>query len=334
MKTITIADVAKHAKVSKSTISQYLNNRFDYMGEETKKRIEITISELGYQPNIIARSLKQKSTMTIGVIVANILHTFSTQVLRAIEDICHENDFHVIVCNADDDPVKEKKYIDMLRAKQVDGLIIFPTGENIELFQKMVKEEYPIVFLDRTLSEVKISSVMLDNEKASSLAVNYFIEKGYQRIGIVTTSIIRNISPRVERIKGYKKALEENNLPVRNEYIKSLDLNKIQAGLNEMLLMENPPDAILAGNDLALNEILKFVKEKNLKVPEDIAVVGIDDVSFASLFSPPLTTIAQPTFEMGKRAAELLLSKIQKEEAENLEHVDRFEPILIIRESC
>jgi LacI family kdg operon repressor len=334
MKSITIADVAKHAKVSKSTVSQYLNNRFDYMGEATKKRIEISISELGYQPNIIARSLKQKSTMTIGVIVANILHAFSTQVLRAIEDICHENDFHVIVCNADDDPVKEKKYIDMLLAKQVDGLIIFPTGENIELYQKMVIEEYPIVFLDRTLSEVKISSVMLDNEKASSLAVNYFIEKGYQRIGIVTTSIIRNISPRVERIKGYKQALEENNIPLRNEYIKSLDLNQIQAGLKEMLSIENPPDAILAGNDLALNEILKFVKEKRLKVPEDLAVVGIDDVSFASLFSPPLTTIAQPTFEMGKRAAELLLSKIQKEETNNLEHIDRFEPILIIRESC
>src|SRR5690554_6439026 len=133
MKRITIADVAKHAGVSKSTVSQFLNKRYDYMGEDTKKRIEDSIKQLHYRPNILARSLKQKSTTTIGIIVANILHNFSTQVMRAIEDVCHKYDFHVIVCNADDNPDKEKNYIEMLQAKQVDGIILFPTGDNEEL---------------------------------------------------------------------------------------------------------------------------------------------------------------------------------------------------------
>lgn len=129
MKRITIQDVARLAGVSKSTISQYLNKRYDYMSEETKKRIEAAINELGYEPNFIARSLKQKKTSTIAVIVANILHSFSTKVIRAVEDYCNENGFHVIVCNADDDPEKEANYIRMLRAKQVDGMIVFLRAE-------------------------------------------------------------------------------------------------------------------------------------------------------------------------------------------------------------
>ena len=331
MKSITIADVAKCAEVSKSTVSQYLNNRFDYMGEDTKQRIAKAIEELGYQPNIVARSLKQKSTSTIGVIVANILHTFSTQVIRAIEDICHEIDFHIIVCNADDDPQKEKKYIDMLRAKQVDGMIIFPTGDNVALYKKLAREKYPIVFVDRLVSEISNPSVMLENEKASQLAVEHFMKKGHRKIGIITTSIIENISPRTERISGYKKALIQNDLPINEEYIKSLDLHKIQEGMKEMLSAENPPEAILAGNDLAFIEILKYIKTNNLKISEDIDVIGIDDVPFASFYNPALTTIAQPTFEMGKKAAELLLSKIKKEDDESDNQVYRFDPQIIIR---
>lgn len=331
MKSITIVDVAQIAKVSKSTVSQYLNNRFDYMGEDTKQRIAKTIKELGYHPNIVARSLKQKSTATIAVIVANILHTFSTEVIRAVEDICHEIDFHIIVCNADEDPKKEKKYIDMLRAKQVDGLIIVPTGDNISMYEKLIKEKYPIVFIDRSVSGISIPSVMLDNEKASQLAVEHFIKKDLRKIAIMTTSIIQDITPRNERIKGYEKALLQNDLPINEKYIRSLELHKIQEGMKEMLSSGNPPEAILAGNDLAFIEILKFMKENALKIDEDLHVIGIDDVPFASFYNPPLTTIAQPTFEMGKKAAELLLSKIKKEEDGLDKQFYRFEPKIIIR---
>ncbi|WP_264740922.1 LacI family DNA-binding transcriptional regulator [Cytobacillus firmus] len=333
MKTVTMADVAQHAKVSKSTVSQYLNKRFDYMGEDTKKRIEAAINELGYRPNIVARSLKQKSTTTIGVIVANILHSFSTQVIRAIEDMCHDSDFHTIVCNADDDPIKEKKYIEMLRAKQVDGIILLPTGDNADLYNEMLKEKYPVVFVDRTVPDVPIPSMLLNNEKAAGLGVQHFIDNGYRKIGIIT-NVIRNVTPRMERLNGYKKTLELNGLPLRKEYIKSLEVSKIKEGLKEMLELADPPKAILAGNDLTLIEILKYVKENNLKVPEDLAIIGIDDVSFASFYEPGLTIVAQPAFEIGKKAAELLLNKIQKKAAAEEKLVYRFEPKLIIRESC
>ncbi|MGO4889184.1 LacI family DNA-binding transcriptional regulator [Anaerobacillus sp. MEB173] len=333
MRKVTITDVAKKANVSKSTVSQYLNKRFDYMAEKTKERIEQAIEELGYKPNIVARSLKQKSTSTIGVIVANILHAFSTQVIRAIEDYCHEYGFHIIVCNADDEPEKEKKYIEMLLAKQVDGLIIFPTVGNVDTYQDLVKANYPVVFIDRMVHDVKIPSVMLNNEKASDLAVTHFAEKGYKKIGIITTSVSHNVTPRIERVKGFKKSLVENNLPVINDFIKSLEVDEIQQGLKDMLQQENCPDALLAGNDLVLMEILKYVKDHSINIPTELAVIGIDDVEFAGVYYPTLTTIAQPTFEMGLKAATLILDKLQNKEIDS-EEIYRFEPTLISRESC
>src|SRR5690625_4120323 len=146
------------------------------MGVKTKEKIKVAIKDLGYQPNIVARSLKLKKTTTIGVIVANILHELSTHVIRAIEDVCNELEFHMIVCNADDEPEKEKRYIEMLRAKQIDGIIIFPTGGNLELYKQMSLENYPLIFMDRLISEVSITSVLLNNELAVSLAVDEFVK--------------------------------------------------------------------------------------------------------------------------------------------------------------
>ncbi|MFK3960698.1 LacI family DNA-binding transcriptional regulator [Guptibacillus hwajinpoensis] len=333
MRTVTMADVAKKAQVSKSTVSQYLNKRYDYMSEKTKVRIEEAIKELGYQPNIVARSLKQKSTKTIGVIVANILHTFSTEVSRAVEDVCHEKGFHTIICNADDDPVKEKRYIEMLRAKQVDGLIIFPTGNNRELYKQMLDEEYPLVFLDRLVPDIPASSIMLNNEKASELAVEHFVRKGHKRIAIMTTSFIDNISSRYERVEGYKKALIERNIELKEDYIQCVDPDLIASSLEKMLALPSPPDCIIAGNDFVLKEVLRFAKQQSLRIPEDLSVIGIDDVPYASFFTPPITAVAQPTFKMGKMAAEILLDKINKTTRINDQPEYRFEPKLMIRES-
>ncbi|MGV2620387.1 UNVERIFIED_CONTAM: substrate-binding domain-containing protein [Halobacillus marinus] len=329
--TVTIADVAKHADVSKSTVSQYLNKRYTYMGEKTKERIEASIQELGYQPNIVARSLKQKSTKTIGVIVANILHTFTTEVTRAIEDYCHGEDFHTIICNADDDPVKERHYIEMLRAKQVDGLIIFPTGNNLSLYRQMKDASYPVVFLDRTITDVHIPTVSLDNRKASKLAVDHLVEEGYERIAVITTSILEHISTRIDRIEGYKEAMSNHGIAVSEDYIVSAEPQGLTDQLEELLRLDTPPDALLAGNDLVLIEILKYAKRKNLVIPDELALIGIDDVSFAGFYSPAITTVAQPTFKMGKKAAELLLNQITKKEIRESDL--RFQPTLMIRDS-
>lgn len=324
-----MADVAKIAGVSKSTVSQFVNKRFDYMGEETRMRIERAIEELGYQPNIIARSLKQKRTSTIGVIVANILHSFSTQVIRAIEDTCRENDFHVIVCNADDDPGKEEKYIQMLLAKQVDGLVIFPTGGNLELYDSMVKVNYPVVFIDRIIEGVAIDSFLLDNESASLLAVEHLVNQGHKLIGMVTPSVERRITPRIERIRGYKKALQKYGLPENEGYVKSMNMEDLKYGLAEMFSMSEPPTALIASNDLSLFEILKFAKERKLEIPEDLAVIGIDNVPFATIFEPSLSVLSQPTFEIGNKAAEVLLHKIENRDEAAESKVYRFQSTLL-----
>jgi LacI family transcriptional regulator, kdg operon repressor len=333
MKRVTIADVAREANVSKSTVSQYMNKRYEYMGEQTRARIEKAIKSLGYQMNFVARSLKQKRTSTIGVIVANILHAYSTQVIRSIEDICNAEDMHVIVCNADDDPAKEKKYINMLRAKQVDGLIVFPTGGNVGLYEAMVKENYPLIFMDRIVKDVSVDTFLLDNAEAVNLGVSHFVEKGHRRIGMITTSLIQNVTSRVERIAGFKKALVSHGIEPNEQFIKGLAVPDIKQGFKAMFALAEPPTAILAGNDLSLMEILKGAKECHLKIPQDLAIIGIDKLSFAELFSPPLTTISQPAFEMGTDAAKLLLEKIN-ERNENTAQIHRYPGTLIVRESC
>ncbi|MDN4071841.1 LacI family DNA-binding transcriptional regulator [Fictibacillus terranigra] len=333
MKNITIADVAKHAKVSKSTVSQFLNKRFDYMSEKTKKKIEETIKELNYQPNIVARSLKQKATFTVGVVVANILHTFSTQIIRAMEDAFHEQGYQIIVCNADDEPEKEKKYIEMLLAKQVDGIMIFPTGCNLDLYERMKRQQFPVVFIDRTIKDLNIATVMLDNQMAAKLAVSQFVKNGRKRIALITTSIIRNISPRVERLEGFKNALADHGLPVNKAYLKSASADQLPAVLEEMFNLPAPPDALLAGNDIVLYEVLRFMKKRNLTIPGDAAVIGIDDVPFASFFTPPISTVAQPVAEMAEKAVELLLFQIKNKEDREFEDIFRYKPSLIERDS-
>ncbi|MFJ9463140.1 substrate-binding domain-containing protein [Viridibacillus arvi] len=332
MERVTMADVANKANVSKSTVSQYINNRFEYMSLETKKRIECAIEELNYQPNIIARSLKQKKTYTIGVIVANILHTFSTQVIRAIEDECQRKNVNVIVCNADDQPSKERKYIETLRAKQVDGLIIFPTGGNLDLYKKLEKSGYPLVFVDRTVENTDITSVLLDNEKASSLAVDHLVGKGYRNIAFLTTSIEMNITPRIERMDGFKKALQKHNLPLLEQFYAGEEIHKMQGKMHFMFSQDKVPDAIICGNDLTLLEVLKFCRKKALTIPTDVALVSIDEVSFSEIYNPPITVVTQPSYEIGTYAAKQLLQKA--DEHEKIEEIIiRFEPKLVVRSS-
>ncbi len=331
-KRITIHHVAKKAGVSKSTVSQFLNGRYDYMGDKTKKRIEEVVKQLNYQPNIIARSLKTKTTSTIGVIVANILHTFSTQVIRSIENICHEQEISTIICNADNNPEKERHYIQTLLSKQVDGLIVIPMEENADRYNELIKQGYPIVFMDRIIDQVNTESVLLDNELASKLAINHLLDNDYQNIAIITTPVKKGITPRIERINGYKKALQQNSMEVREEFIRSAPLSQIKFELDQLFQLDSPPDAIFSGNDLTLVEVLTYFKEKNLMIGKDIGIVTIDEVAYASFFKPSLTTLKQPTFEMGKKAAEILLAKINQMSIQS-NKIIRYRPELIIRKS-
>lgn len=333
MKKITMQDVALKAGVSKSTVSQYINNRYEFMGVSTKLRVEEAIKELGYIPNHVAKSLKQKRSGTIGVIVANILHTFSTEIIRAIEDVCERNGCHLFVCNADDQPEKERLYINMLLAKQVDGLIIFPTNGNQEYYKQLKKEEFPIVFVDRMIDEPIYPTILLDNVSASKVAVEKLVEKGRKRIGLVSTSIAQKVTPRIERISGFKKALSSNGLIGEAGWIVAEERHLIEKGLHVLWENENRPNAFFATNDLALIELLKFIKKNNLAVPKDVSIITIDDSPFLEIATTPISVIKQPTFEMGKDAAELLLQMIVSKKIDEIYEERRYSPVLIERES-
>ncbi|PIC67831.1 LacI family transcriptional regulator [Sporosarcina sp. P21c] len=330
---VTMADVAKKAGVSKSTVSQFINERYEFMAEKTKVKIQQSIEELGYIPNNMARSLKRKESNTIGIIVANILHTFSTEVIRAIEDVCEEKGVHVFVCNADDNPQKERSYIDMLRAKQVDGLIIFPTVGNEDLYADLRKNNFPIVFVDRRTENSYYPTIMLDNHKASEMAIDQFIEVGKNKIAIVSTSIERKVIPRIERIEGYQLKMKACSLPVEDSWLVATERENIMDALQVLWDKEEKPNAFYAINDLALMELMKFIKINNLLIPQDVAVIGLDDSPFLEVFTPAITVIKQPTFQMGMEAAQLLLKIIHDKEIPDDLEVQRYMPHLLKRES-
>lgn len=330
---VTMADVAKKAGVSKSTISQYINKRYEFMAETTREKIRQSIEELDYIPNNMARSLKRKESNTIGIIVANILHTFSTEIIRAIEDVCEEKEVHVFVCNADDNPQKERSYINMLRAKQVDGLIIFPTVGNEDLYNDLRKNDFPIVFVDRKTGNSYYPTIMLDNQKASEMAINQFVEAGKNKIAIVSTSIERKVIPRIERIEGYRNKMKALALPIEESWIVATNRNKIVERLQAMWDKEEKPNAFYAINDLALMELMKFIKKNNLSIPQEVAVIGLDDSPFLEVFTPAITVIKQPTFQMGTEAAQLLLKIIHDKEIPDDLEVQRYAPQLLKRES-
>ncbi|KKK38181.1 LacI family transcriptional regulator [Mesobacillus campisalis] len=334
MKKITMKDVADKAGVSKSTVSQYINNRYEYMAPATKERIENAIEELGYVPNYVAKSLKQKKTATIGVIVANMLHSFTTEIIRVIEDTCNQNDFHIFVCNADDNPEKEQAYITMLMAKQVDGLIIFPTMGNRELYKQLKKAQFPVVFIDRKVEPVLFPTFMLDNDKTSELAVERFIKRGRTKICLVGQSIESGITPRIERIGGYKKALFHNGLHVNEKWIITGDSDGINQQLQSLWQDEEArPNAFFAINGMAALNLLLFLKEHSIHIPEDVSVITMDDSPFLAASSPAITVVAQPNSQMGIDTANMMIGLIGNPELKKEYQVFRYPPTLIERES-
>ncbi|KAI7249131.1 hypothetical protein KC345_g11773, partial [Hortaea werneckii] len=186
MKKLTIEDVAQKAGVSKSTVSQFLNKRFKYMSEATKKRIAEVIEELNYQPNGLARSLKQNRTHMVGIIVANIDYSLSIQCIRAIENELQRHGIQVIICNADENADKENTYVETLVARQVDGLIIFPTGDQPAPYMKLIEAEYPLVFMDRLVEGISTQSLLLDNEMAVKTAIKELTRHGHEAVAFLS----------------------------------------------------------------------------------------------------------------------------------------------------
>ena len=332
---VTMKDVAERAGVSKSTVSQYLNKRFNYMSNSTRMTIEKAIEELGYRPNLLARSLTQKTTNLVAIVAANLSSTFTTELIAAVEEIMAAKGIDVIVASTGDDPKKEKAQLESLITRQVDGVIVFPTIDNTDFYNGLVKRKYPLVFVDREITEVAVNTVLLDNETASKMATEELIKNGHTKIGIISFPLGKDdsITTRKERLNGYKKTLLKHNLTIDKDYIKIGNQGEMNRCLTELLESESAPTAVIATNDMLLESLLLWLKTNQVKIPSELSIVGIDDVSFASFYHVGITTVSQPIKQIGKKAAELLLEQINNQGDSLDSETYKYLPTLNIRES-
>jgi LacI family kdg operon repressor len=311
---VTINDVAKLAGVSKTTVSRYIGRHYDSLAEKTRKKIEEAIDTLGYRPNVMAMGLKGNKSRIIGMVIADITNPFSTEMLRGAETICKKNDYSLIVCNTDNDPVEELDYIFMLQAHRIDGLIINTTGKNNEFLYKLAADdEIPVVLVDRKIPELDFDTISVDNKEGTSEIVNFLLEKGYERIAFFTEPV-KKISSRIERMDTFIKILSEKKHMNASKDLYEIDINiskNLENGINSFL--ENSQKnsrVIFATNGVILLKIMSIIKSKNLRIPEDIGIVGFDNPEWTEIIGNGITTFAQPAYKIGNTAMNRILSRI------------------------
>jgi len=307
----TIKDVAKHAGVSTTTISRYLNGRYEAMSNDTKERIRTSIEILDYKPNKLAQGLRNERSNTIGFVVADITNPYSVSVIQGIEATCAKLDYSLIVCNANEDPVKESKCLKMLNSRQVDGLIINSTGMNNDLLMRISKS-IPILLLDRKLPEMPFDTVTTNNMQGMHLAISHLEAKQCNHIALLIAHP-EGISPRFERVIAFQQFAEKLD-KVRTSFkvIYSYEQEVITKYVSELVANRPPGErtGLILGNSKLSLAVLKAIRELGYQVPEDLLLIGFDDPEWASIARPTLTVIAQPTYEIGVKAAEIIISRI------------------------
>lgn len=304
---ISIKDVAKAAGVSTATVSRVLSHGA-HVRPEVRERVMEVVEQLSYRPNLLARSLRSQQSSTIGLIVSDIRNPFFTAMSRAVEDTAYEQGFSLMLCNTDENPEKEAIYLNLMHDQNVAGVIFSPTLHMANNFN-VSQITFPTVVVDRAIKDVDVDGVLLDNVDAAYRLSTHLIERGYQNIGILygETSTTGK-----ERYRGFEKALRAHNLSPVAEHVKSVQ-PKIEMGYAatlKILATGQPLDALFTTNSLLAAGALQAIRERNLTIPDDIALVTFDETTWASLVQPPLTLIAQPTYEIGKTATELLLQRI------------------------
>lgn len=327
----TVKDVADLAGVSTATVSRVLNNH-PQVADETRARVLSAVEQLGYQPSRVARRLRVKSTQILGLIISDIANPFFPSVVRGIEDVAYANQYTLLLCNSDEDPDKERLYIDIMRGESVAGVIISPVAETDNYSRVLLQSGVPVVAMDRRMLDLEVDTVIVRNVEGAYQAVSHLLKLGHHRIGFIGGPP-RTTSGR-ERREGYEKALVEHGVESDQALIKIGDFK--QAGgyrmTCELLEMNEPPTAIFTVNNLTTLGALNAIHERGLRIPQDVAIIGFDDMPWAPSLDPPLTAVSQPTYELGCTAANLLLKRIADKDREITEV--NLDPHLIIRDSC
>lgn len=309
---VTIKDIAKAANVSTATVSKVLNKKDQRISAETRNLVLKIAKEKNYIPNSMARSLVTRKTNTIGLILPDITNPFFPELARGAEDRANESDYMLMFANTDDDADKENRYLNMLAEKMVDGIILTQSANKEGNAEVLNGLKLPLVLIDRDIELENIrGKVLVDNFQGAYDGVSYLINKGYRRIAFITGPFSTTTSK--ERLNGYEKALEDFGIAVNWSLIFEGEY-KGQWGeeATKVLVKKNMPcDAIFCGNDLIAVSVIKTLKKSGYKVPEDVAVLGYDNIQLSEMIEPALTTVNQPVYEMGYQAAELLINILE-----------------------
>jgi len=335
---VTIKDIARELGISPSTVSRALKDHPD-ISPDTKKAVNELAEKLNYQPNIVALSLRQSKTNTIGVIIPEIVHFFFSTVISGIEDVAYSAGYNVILAQSNESQTREISDIKALFNSRVDGMLMSVSREttNFDHIESMLAKGVPIVFFDRVYDTAQASKIIVDDFTGAKEATLHLIDQGCKRIAHIEGPPNLEISK--QRLEGYKEALKEHNMPFNKELVAICPSGTIEEGkkaTEKLLSLKNPPDAIFATNDPAAMGAMQAIKAKGLKMPDNVALVGFSNWFFSSLMDPPLSSVDQPGFEMGQEAAKLLIRQIEKQEKDDEDITPETKILktrLIIRES-
>ena len=305
----TIRDVARLARVSVATTSAVINNKGTVSAKLTQRVLD-AMESLDYHPNQIARSLKVRQSRTIGMVLPDITNPFFTDVIRGVESEARAQGYSLVLCDSEEDPDLERTNLNTLFARRVDGVLVAPSGAYVAQ-DSLTRRRLPVVFFDRIWPGFIGSAVVTDNLEAAYDATRHLIGMGHRRLAIITGRL--NLSNGLDRLEGFRKALQQAGLPLHDEYLQRGDF-QLESGYCcglKLLRLPAPPTAIFSCNNQMTLGLMRALSELGVRCPDRISVLGFDDFEWAANFSPRLTTVAQPSLEMGKQAVQMLLRKIE-----------------------
>lgn len=307
--------MAKRAGVSVATVS-YVISGTKPVAPETAARVRRAMEELDYHPNAVAQSLRTRTTHVIGVVVSDIANPFFATLVRGAEDCARQHGYSLLICNTNETLEAERVYLNLLSQRRVDGLLLAPTGKNDELIGRLIERGMKLVFIDRTSPSHQVPAVLSKNEEGAYQATRHHIAHGHSRIGVILG--LPDVSTTQERLKGYRRALVEHGI-VPDPGLEVCGQSQVAASREACLALlsqPDPPTAVFATNNLMTIGVMQAIRKLGLRCPADVSVVGFDDFEWAEAFDPPLTTVAQDPYAMGRQATDLLLSLLAGEEGE------------------
>lgn len=331
----TILDIARELQISKSTVSRALHGHSD-INEQTRKAVLETARRMEYQPNLLAYGLAKNKSMTIGIIVPEFINSFFPFIIIGAQEVANPAGYHVLICQSNESYPTEVANTNVLLSSRVDGLLVSLTGEtpNIDHFKKFERAGIPVVYFNRVCKDTNVSQVIVDDYDGAFKGVVHLIENGCRRIAHIAGPPNLQISQ--NRLKGYLDALAQHGIEKDDSLIVSYDLNPQQATLcaKQLFDLAAPPDGLFAVNDPAAIAAMLVAKERGIKIPEELAVVGFSNEPTSALIEPGLTTLAQPMGDIGRTAIRMLFDQIESEDHETIEPETRvLKTTLIVRGS-